>query len=188
MGVTKIPIDDKFIAIVERIDSGELTQKDAAAMLGLSPAGMYKKLTKYKRMQPPDSLLELSERKQVFCQAKAALMSNKDAAKLAYPDAKDNSLPVIASQILSEKNAQVAIQDLMARNGIDRNFRVGILKNVICSPDLNIAVKGLDQSWKLTGEYAAEKLDIAITAQDIRDLIQSIPDPQPQIINITPSS
>ena len=174
MAVTKIPIDEKFINTVERIDAGELTQKEAAEMLGISPPGLHKKISKYKRQQPPASLLELSERKQVFCQAKAALMTNKDAARLAFPDAKETSLPVIASQIMAEPNAQVAIHDLMARNGIDRNFRVSRLKDVICSPDLNIAVKGLDQSWKLTGEYAAEKLDIAVTDIEIRNLISSL--------------
>ena len=48
--------------------------------------------------------------------------------------------------------------------------------------------KGLDQSWKLTGEYAAERIDIGITADDVRALIQSIdaPSTQPTIIDITP--
>jgi len=176
MAVTKLPTDARFIETVARIDSGELMLKDAAAMLGVSAPGLHKKIAKYKRMQPPDSLLELSERQQIFCQAKASLMTNKDAARLAYPDAKESSLPVLATKIMAEPHAQVAIQDLMARNGIDRNFRVSRLKDVICSPDLNIAVKGLDQSWKLTGEYAAEKVDVSLTIEEIRKLIQVIPD------------
>lgn len=181
MAVTKLPTDARFIETVARIDSGELMLKDAATMLGISPPGLHKKIAKFKRMQPPDSLLELNERKQIFCQAKASLMTNKDAARLAYPDAKESSLPVLASHIMSEPMAQVAIQDLMARNGIDRNFRVSRLKDVICSPDLNIAVKGLDQSWKLTGEYAAEKVDVSLSSDEIRTMIRLLPDTAPVI-------
>ena len=90
---------------------------------------------------------------------------------------------------MSEPLSQVAMVDLLARNSCDRSHRVSVLARAINSADLNIAIKGLDQSWKLTGEYAAEKLDIAITSQDIRDLIQSIPNaPLPQIIDISPTS
>ena len=86
---------------------------------------------------------------------------------------------------MAEPMAQVCISDLMARNGIDRNFRVSRLKDVICSPDLNIAAKGLDQSWKLDGSYSAEKMEVSINDDTLRALIAMIPD-TPVCIDITP--
>lgn len=179
----KILIDGLFINLMEQIDRGELQLKDAAKLLNVSPSALCQKRTKWKLQQPPASLSELSEQRQIFCQAKGAGASNKEAARLAYPEAKESSLPVIASQVLSEPLAQVAIADLMARHGIDRNFRTSRLKDVICSPDLNIAVKGLDQSWKLDGSYAPDKLEVSVTDIQLRALLDSVILPP---IDITP--
>ena len=161
MAQTKLHIDQTFIDTIARIDSGELMLKEAAALLGISPPGLHKKIAKYKRQLPPESLKVItSPAKRIFLEAKAAGMGNKQSARLAYPDAQESSLSVLASKIMAEPQAQVAMQDLMARNGIDRNRRVSVLAQVINSPDLNLAVKGLDQSWKLDGSYAPDRLDI----------------------------
>jgi hypothetical protein len=79
------------------------------------------------------------------------------------------------------------MNDLMARNGIDRNFRVSRLADVIRSPDLNLAIKGLDQSWRLEGSYAADKVEHSIGSPDeIRAWIQRVqPDDTLSIIDIT---
>ena len=161
MAVTKLPIDDFFINTIARIDSGELMLKDAAAILGVTSPGLHKKIAKYKRMQPPDSLLAIaSPAKRIFLEAKASGMGTKQSMRLAYPDAQESSLPVMASQIMAEDQSQIALSDLMARNSIGRNHRISVLARVINSPDLNIAVKGLDQSWKLDGSYAPDRLEV----------------------------
>ena len=186
MAQRKITIDESFITLMGQIDSGEIMLKDAAAMLNVSPAALCQKRKKLALQKPPESLTILSPPKRLFCEARAAGFSNKQAAKLAYPNAKEKSLPVIASQIMAEPNAQTAIIDLMARHGIDRNHRVSRLADVINSTDLNLAVKGLDQSWKLDGSYAAEKVDLSINETEIRALIAALDIP-PKIIDITPT-
>ena len=177
MAITKIKTDAQFIDLMQQMDAGEITLKDAAAQLCVTPPGLLKKRNKYKRQLPPESLLAItSPAKRIFLEARAAGMGNKQSARLAYPDAAESSLPVMASQIMAEPMAQVAMQDLMARNGIDKNHRISVLAQVINSPDKNLAVKGLDQSWKLDGSYAPDRLDVTqhIDARQALLLLESM--------------
>ena len=188
MGKAKLIIDDQFVSLMEQIDQGELQSKDCAEMLNVTPSALCQARSKWKRQQPLESVEALSPQRQVFVQAKVNGASNREAAKIAYPDAQDKSLSVIASQIMKEPDTQTAIGDLMAQHGLTRSFRVSRLRDCTLSPDLNVVLKSLDQSWKLDGSYAAEKLDVSVTDTDIRALIRSIaiPSEAPECIDITP--
>jgi|GEM_PF-6545107 len=175
MAQTKLHIDQNFIDTIARIDSGELMLKEAAALLGISPPGLHKKIAKYKRQLPPESLMAItSPAKRVFLEAKAFGLGNKQSARLAYPDAQEGSLSVLAAKVMAEEQSQVAMRDLMARNQIDRNHRVSILAKVINSPDLNLAIKGLSESWKLDGSYSPTEINVT-TETDIRALVALLP-------------
>ncbi len=51
----------------------------------------------------------------------------------------------------------MSIQELMIVCGIDERYRINRLKNIIDANDLNIAHKGLDMSYKLTGSYSKDR-------------------------------
>ena len=175
MAQTKLHITQHFIDTIARIDTGELMLKDAAELLGISAPGLHKKVAKYKRQLPPESLLAIaSPAKRIFIEAKSQGMSTKQSARLAYPDAEDSSLPVMASRIMAEPLAQVAMADLMARNGIGRDHRVSILAKIVNSPDLNLAIKALDQSFKLDSSYAPDRLEVGITSESLRALTAAV--------------
>jgi len=167
MAQTKLHIDQTFIDTISRIDSGELMLKEAAELLGISPPGLHKKIAKYKRMQPPESLLKLTESRQKFCIAKASGASNKESARIAYPDAKEGSLSVLANQALSDPDVSTAISTLLARHGMSKDFRASRLADCMASQDLNIVLKSLSESWKLDGSYAAEKVEIGVTSEGL---------------------
>ena len=67
----------------------------------------------------------------------------------------------------------LAIQDLMAQEGITRRRRIQRLRDMIECPDLSVAGKGLDMSFKLSGDYSPERIEI-ITDVEIRALLASI--------------
>lgn len=187
MGKAKLIIDDQFVSLMEQIDRGELQSKDCAEMLDVTPSALCQARSKWKRQQPLDSVEALSPQRKIFVQAKASGASNKIAARAAYPDAAESSLSVIASQIMKEPDTQTAISDLMAQHGLTKSFRVSRLRDCTLSPDLNVVLKSLDQSWKLDGSYAAEKLDVSVTDTDIRALIQSLVRDKLECIEVNPA-
>ncbi len=177
MAQTKLHIDQYFIDTIARIDSGELMLKEAAALLGISPPGLHKKIAKYKRQQPPESLLKLTEQRQKFCIAKASGLGNKASARIAFPDAKEESLSPLARKVLNDPDVNTTISTLLARHGMTKDHRISRLADCLSSADLNIVLKTLSETWKLDGSYAADKLDVRLaTAADIRSLQALIPD------------
>jgi hypothetical protein len=173
MGRSKLIIDAQFVNLMQQIDAGEIEGKQVAEMLNVTPSALCQARAKWKRQQPPPELLKLTEQRQKYCIAKASGADNKTAARAAYPTAKESSLSVISSQLSVDPDCQTAISTLLARHGLTKDYRTSRLATCISSPDLNLVLKALSESWKLDGSYSPVQIDV-VSAEDIRMLIASI--------------
>lgn len=157
----KITDCNKFL---EMLKEGK-NQKEIASYFGVSPAAVCKKL---KRLTPPPEtphFNQLTNKEKVFVIEKAKGKSNIQAVMQSHDVSSKESAKSMASQLMSKPEVQMAITELMEYHGIDKPYRIKRLKHIIDSPDLNIAHKGLDMSFRLDGSYAPEKhlnLDLAI--------------------------
>jgi hypothetical protein len=125
----------------------------------------------------PDPLANhnLTEQQRRFVIEKSKGKTNTQAALLSYDCNSLQSAKVIGSQLMSDPEINTAIQDLMTSEGLTRRYRVRRLKQHVDNRDPHVSLKALDQSWKLSGEYAPEKylsmnLDIDATNAKIREL------------------
>lgn len=148
-------IDDD---ILFRMVNGEgKSQKEAAAFFRVSPAAICKRLRRLSFS--PDAIMEkhnLTEKEKAFCIEKAKGRTNTQAALISYEAGSIQSAKVIGSQLMDKPEIKEAIEDIMDRHGLTKNYRVGRLRTHVDNRDPNISLKALDQSWKLDGSYAAE--------------------------------
>lgn len=167
----KITDINKFL---EMLREGK-SQKKIASYFRVSPAAVCKKL---KRLTPPPEtphFNELTDKEKVFVIEKAKGKSNIQAVMQSHDVSSKESAKSMASQLMAKPEVQMAITELMEHHGIDKSYRIKRLKHIIDSPDLNIAHKGLDMSFRLDGSYAPEKninLDLVmqISPEEIRAL------------------
>jgi len=147
--------------ILEMLKEGK-TQKEIAEHFGCSPAYICKRL---KKITPqPESILDkygLTDPQKQFCIEKAKGKTSTDAVMTSYEVTSRESAKVIGSQLMNKPEIQTALNELMDYHGLTRSYRVQRLKNHIDHSDPNVSLKGLDMSFKLSGDYAPEKHQIA---------------------------
>lgn len=165
-------IDDR--QLMEWIESG-VSQKECAERFGVSPSAINQRIVRIKKFSLPESVSKLTPKQQRFVLEKASGATNVAAARAAYDTTSDSSAKVIGSSMMRDNDIAVAIADLMAQEGIPRRRRVQRLKDLIESPDLSIAGKGLDMSFKLGSEYQPTQVnnDVSIIIAMIRQIKNS---------------
>jgi DNA-binding Lrp family transcriptional regulator len=165
--------DDVLTQWMVRIDSGEITQKDLAAQLGVSPSALNQRIKRLKSYALPESFKALTDKQKLFALAKVEGKSNLDAVKSAYDVTSSESGKALGTQLMKDPDIGAAIQDLMAQEGITRRRRVQRLRDMIDCPDLSVAGKGLDMSFKLAGDYAPQQIE-TVTEVEVRALVATI--------------
>ncbi len=143
----------------------------------VSSVAVWKRLKKL----APYVILEkynLPEDRKGFVIEKARGLSNVDAVLRSHKEVSTrDSAKSIGCQLMKDPDVNAAIQDIMAQEGAPRRARVQVLGGHIFSKDPEVSLRALDQSWKLSGDYAPEKslnmnLDISITAEEANDLLE----------------
>jgi len=165
--------DQTLIAQMGRLAAGELTQKDLAAQLGVTPSAINQRIMKMKAYAVPESFKNLTDKQKMFTLAKLEGKSNLDAVKASYDVTSNESGKALGTQLMKDPDIGMAIQDLMAQEGITRRRRVQRLRDMIESKDLSIAGRGLDMGFKLAGDYAPVQGEI-ISMIEIRALVAAI--------------
>ena len=152
-----------------------ISQKDCAEHFNVSPAAISQKLKKLNACKLPESFRKLTTKERDFVLAKVDGHTNKEAAKLAYNVTTDASAKSFATILMRDPDISTAIHDLMHAEGIGRRRRIQRLRDMIECQDMSAVGKGLDMSFKLTGEYSPEKLEI-VSEEDIRMIIANLPE------------
>jgi predicted transcriptional regulator len=144
-------------------------QKEAAKLLGVSPAAITKRLKRL--VPPPESLQKLTPKEQKFAVAIAHGKTKTEACFETYEVTSRESAKALGTTLMKKTDIREAIADLMDQKGLTQGYRVEKLKGHVDHADPNVSLKALDQSWKLDGSYAPEKhlnLNVGIAAADYR--------------------
>ena len=165
--------DQDIIQAMERIDQGDITQKEIAAELGVTPSALNQRIKKLRAQAVPVSFQSLTEKQKRFALAKVEGKTNLEAVKSAYDVTSNESAKSMATVLLHDPDVNLAIADLLAQEGIPKRRRVQRLRDMIECPDLSIAGRGLDMGFKLAGDYAPQQFEV-ITPVEIRALIASV--------------
>ena len=165
--------DQDIIQAMERIDQGDITQKEIAAELGVTPSALNQRIKKLRAQAVPVSFQSLTEKQKRFALAKVEGKTNLEAVKSAYDVTSNESAKSMATVLMHDPDVNLAIADLLAQEGIPKRRRVQRLRDMIECPDLSIAGRGLDMGFKLAGDYAPQQIEV-ITASEIRALIASV--------------
>lgn len=135
------------------------TKRNIAKYFGVSEQYIGKRLKQLEAFRLPDSLQKLTDKQRKYALARAEGKSKTDSAMEAYDTKDKDSAKALGHNLSKDPDINLAIQDLLAQEGIPRRRRIQRLRDMIESQDLSIAGKGLDLSFKLTGDYAPEKID-----------------------------
>jgi len=141
--------------IIRMHDEGK-TGVEIATHFGVSPAAISKRLKRLLPAREPESFGKPSDKQKKFVLAKAGGQSNTAAAMAAFDVTSRESAKAIGYKLAQDPDINLALADLMAQEGLTRRHRVQRLRDAIDHPDLNVSLKGLDQSWKLEGLYGVE--------------------------------
>jgi len=152
----------ELMAVMDKIESGEITQKELAERYGVSPSAINQRIKRLKAYTPPESFMRLTDKQKAFVVAKMECKTNLAAVQSAYDVTTKESGKALATQLMQDPDVKVAINDLMAQEKIPLRRRIQRLRDMIECPDLSIAGKGLDMSFKLSGSYAAEKVEVQV--------------------------
>ena len=180
---TKIVETDELLALS---DQG-LGIREIARRVGISPQAVSKRLSRFKQSEPPESLQHLTAKEVKFISELATGKTQTDAAMAAFDCTTRESAKVIGSRLMKETEINTALVDLMAQEGISKRTRVARMKEHILGVDSAASCKMLDLSFKLDGSLV-ERIDVGISTDLIRELIQSLPDSLPPVIDITPTA
>jgi len=151
------------------IESGK-SQKECAEYYDVSPSAINQRIKKLQSYAAPESFKNLTTKEQAFVLAKVEGRTNMEAAKVSYDVSTNESAKALATQLMRDPDIGHAIQDLMHTEGIGRRRRIQRLRDMIECPDLSVAGKGLDMSFKLTGDYAPQQIE-TISSAEIRALV-----------------
>ena len=157
--------DNHLLALLK---SGK-NQREAAKLLGVSPAAITKRLKRL--VPPPESLQRLTPKEQKFAIAVAHGKTKTQACLETFEVNSRDSAKALGTSLMRKEGIREAIADLMDQKGLTQEYRVEKLKSHVDHADPNISLKALDQSWKLDGSYAPEKhlnLNANIATADYR--------------------
>src|SRR5512136_2098684 len=119
----RIITDRVLIEAMERIDKGEVTQKEVAESLGVSPSALNQRIKKLKSYAVPESFQHLTDKQKRFVLAKVEGKNNLEAVKTAYDITSDASGKSMGTMLMKDPDVELAIQDLMAQVGISKRHR-----------------------------------------------------------------
>lgn len=142
------------------LESG-VTQVDCARHFNVSEAAVSQRVKRLRQAEPPESFKKLSSSKeQRFVLSKLEGKSSTQAAMDGYNCSSVESAHSIGVKLSGDPDIKTAISDLMHEAGIGRRRRIERLRDVVMAKDLGIASRGLDMSFKLTGDYQPVELII----------------------------
>lgn len=164
-------------------------QKEIAQHFGVSPSYICKRVRLLLPQGEPDSFRNLTDKEKRFVLEKARGKTNTDAVMKSYDVTSRESAKVLGSNLMDKEEIRVAIDELMEQAGMGRKYRVQRLKACVDHPDPHVTLKALDQSWRLDGSYAPEKVDVLMPsinvlaildaqANALRELLERIGQPQ----------
>lgn len=146
---------------------GGKQQKEIAAHFGVTPSYICKRVRLLLPQDEPESLKGLTEKEKRFVLEKAKGKTNLDAAMTSFDVTSRESAKVLGSNLMDKEEIRLAIDELMEQAGMGRRYRVQRLKTCVDHPDPNVTLKALDQSWRLDGSYAPEKVDVLAQSQNV---------------------
>jgi hypothetical protein len=146
-------------------------QKDIAAHFGVTPSYICKRVRLLLPHDEPESFKSLTEKEKRFVLEKAKGKTNLDAAMKSYDVTSRESAKVLGSNLMDKEEIRLAIDELMEQAGMGRRYRVQRLKTCVDHHDPNVTLKALDQSWRLDGSYAPERLDVFSQSQNVIAII-----------------
>jgi phage terminase small subunit len=135
-------------------------QKDIARFFNVSEAAVTKRLKRLNQTEPPESFKKLAPGEKRFVLAKMEGKSSSASALEAFNCGSIQSAKAMGNKLAGDPDIRTAINDLMHQTGIGRRRRIERLRDLIEANDMGIVAKGLDMANRLTGEYAAEKIDM----------------------------
>ena len=162
--------DDKVI--LQMLHEGK-TQKEVAEHFNVSGAAICKRVKKLLNKKP-ESFERLTKKEQKFSLSVAEGKTQTQAALDSHECSSLDSAKSMGYQLMQKPDIQTAVAELMQEEGLTRRYRVQRLKSHIDHPDPNVSLKGLDQSWKLDGAYAAEKHVHVVSYTDMTKNLEEI--------------
>ena len=142
-------------------------QKEIAQHFGVSSSYICKRVRLLLPRGEPDSFRNLTDKEKRFVLEKARGRTNTDAVMKSYDVTSRESAKVLGSNLMDKEEIRLAIDELMEQAGMGRRYHVQRLKNCVDHPDPHVTLKALDQSWKLDGSYAPDKLDVLTPSLNI---------------------
>ena len=169
--IKKRKINDEVL--LKMIEEGR-SQKEIARHFSVSPSAVCQRLMRL-LPQSPESLQKLTPQQQKFVVEKAMGHSATESVMRAYEVSSRESAKVMGSRLMAQPDIQMAIQDLLNFHGLTRSYRVQKLKQHVDNRNPDVSLRALDQSWKLSGDYAPEKsmalnLNVEISDQERAEL------------------
>ena len=152
--------DDNII--LKLLSEGKM-QKEIAEHFNVSGAAISKRVKKLLNKKP-ESFEKLTMKQQKFALSIVEGKTRTQAALDPHDCSSLDSAKNVGSQLMAKPDIQTAVADLMQEEGLTRRYRVQRLKNHIDHKDPNVSLRGLDQSWKLDGAYAPQKVEIDMHA------------------------
>ncbi len=163
---------------VKKINDALLIEKHAAGASGLelaeyfgcSPAAISKRL---KRLAPrqPSAIDKLTSKQAAVVKAVAGGESPTSAVERFYDTSTRASARELARRMMDEPEIQQALEEVMNKNGLTRDYRVRKLKEHCDNPDPGTALKALDMSFRLADEYPASKVKAAVVTANLGGIV-----------------
>lgn len=164
-------IDDvKLLELAQQ----NLSQAEIGEYFGCSQYAISKRL---KRLTPPppSKLDDLTPQQAAFSQRVAAGMSPTAAAFETYDCTTRDSAKQIGKKLMQVDQIKGSIEELCNDCGLTRGYRIRKLKQHCDHPDAGLALKALDLSFKVSGDFAPINLNVT-SAHDVQALIALLPD------------
>jgi hypothetical protein len=152
--------------IIQMLREGK-QQKEIASHFGVSPSFICKRVRLLLPQGEPASFKSLTDKEKRFVLEKSKGKTNTDAVMKSYDVTSRESAKVLGSNLMDKEDIRLAIDELMEQAGMGRKYRVQRLKTCVDHPDPNVTLKALDQTWKLDGSYAPERLDVFSQSQNV---------------------
>lgn len=139
------------------------SQKECAEHFQCSGAAICKAAKKLKAadVEEPPTFAALTDKEKKFVIGKVVEgKTNTQAAQSAYEVTSLDSAKSLGYTMMQNPKIQESIAEIMNLNGLTKENRIQLLSKWAHCKDGNISLKALDQSWKLTGDYAPLQIDI----------------------------
>ena len=107
--------DQDIFRAMEHIDRGNITQKEIAAELGVTPSALNQRIKKLRAQAVPVSFQSLTDKQKRFALAKVEGKTNLEAVKSAYDVTSNESAKSMATVLLHDPDVNLAIADLLAK-------------------------------------------------------------------------